>query len=356
MSEKQSMRKTKLDQLSQKLMILLAVLVVVCIGLFVWIWSLTSERQQLREEIELLKAAQDGMAGQVLPGAEPTEQPEDVNQPEAELEETPAKYFDIVPTGDDACTITGYSGKDLDVVIPKEINGQRVTKIGRSAFYGEKVTSVVLPEGVTEIEEYAFADCDKLIDVTIPETVVLIGDYAFDSCDKLASVAIPGSVAEIGDFAFNDCYKLQSVEFAEGLLRLGEKAFNNCRMKTVRLPDTLTDIGRGAFINCMFLTTVELPKNLTAISEEMFNQCLDLASIELPPTVVSIGSSAFSNCVRLKEAHIPDSVQEIGRDAFAECDSLVVFVSRDSYAAKWAMDNDIDREYGDDEALPTENN
>lgn len=352
MSEKQTMRKVKLDQLSRKLIILLAVLLVVCIGLFVWIWSLTAERQQLKDEIAWLKANQDGVTEQVTPEAEPTDHPENADQPENVLEETPAKYFDIVETGDNACTITGYSGKELDVVIPAMIDGRQVTRIGEMAFYGQKITSVVIPGGVVDIENRAFERCDKMISVTIPETVISIGDHAFENCGKLTNVSIPASVEQIGSFAFSTCDRLKSVEFAEGLKSIGEEAFKGCHMENISLPQTLEEIGRGAFLNCYWLASVELPKGLETISEELFAECYKLGRVELPDTVKTIGSSAFSGCVSMKEAVIPDGVESIGKDAFAECDSLVVFVSRDSYAAKWAMDNDIDREYVEMDSVP----
>lgn len=344
MSEKQ--RKQSETRLSQKLIILSAVLIVICIGMCVWNVSLLSDYRQMKKEnarlAEAVKPDETPVSpvqDEVKTGAEEEKEEEPV------LVETAARYFDMVATGEKTCTITGYSGRDVDVVIPAEIDGRRVTKIGEKAFYGLKVTSVVIPEGVVAIEARAFERCSKLTSVTIPETVVSVGAHAFESCSKLTSVSIPGSVVEIGDFAFNGCNQLKSVEFAEGLQRIGEEAFNACHMESIHLPDTLTEIGKGAFINCYFLKTAELPHGLTAISEEMLTDCINLTSIELPETVTDIGSSAFSGCTRLKEVRIPDSVTAIGKDAFAECDALVVFVSRDSYAANWAKDNGIDREY-----------
>lgn len=344
MSEKKSGQSGK--RVAQKWIILSAVLAILCICLAVWNVSLMAERRQLRDDMAALKAGtqQEETTPDPVPEKETTGS-EDEKEQEPALEETAARYFDMVETGENTCTITGYSGRDVDVVIPAEIDGRQVTKIGEKAFYDLKVTSVVIPEGVTEIEDRAFERCDKLTSVTIPETVAIIGAHAFENCSKLASVTIPASVTEIGDFAFNACMQLKSVEFAEGLQRIGEEAFNACHMESISLPDSLTEIGRGAFINCYFLKKVELPQGLTGLSEELFAECINLVSIELPETVADIGSSAFSGCARLKEVHIPDGVTSIGKDAFAECDALVVFVSRDSYAANWAMDNGVDREY-----------
>ena len=88
------------------------------------------------------------------------------------------------------------------------------TKIGYGAFRGTNLTSVTIPDSVTEIGSYAFYDCDNLTSVTIGSGVTEIGGYAFYGCTSLASVTIPDSVTEIGKYAFYGCDALTSVTFA----------------------------------------------------------------------------------------------------------------------------------------------
>ena len=124
-----------------------------------------------------------------------------VNQPAAAGEAIADELDYRIINGE--ITITGYSGKNMNLVIPKTIDGYPVTKIGRSAFYElEYLNSVVIPEGVEKIGYYAFADCNDLTNIIIPESVTTIGERAFKNCTQLKSITIPDSVSEIGNYAF----------------------------------------------------------------------------------------------------------------------------------------------------------
>jgi hypothetical protein len=72
-------------------------------------------------------------------------------------------------------------------------------------------TKLVLPEGITEINQYAFYDCDSLTSVEIPDSVIKIGYDAFSNCVRLTSVAIGNNVALIGQLAFFNCYRLVEI-------------------------------------------------------------------------------------------------------------------------------------------------
>lgn len=93
-------------------------------------------------------------------------------------------------------TITQYKGSGGDVVIPATIDGKKVTKIGYEAFYmgvsDDRITSVTIPNGVTEIGCCAFRFNYGLISIAIPESVVKIGDLAFDST-RISSVYFEGN-------------------------------------------------------------------------------------------------------------------------------------------------------------------
>ena len=114
---------------------------------------------------------------------------------------------------DGGVTITGYTGNSGDIVIPAEIDGKPVTKIGDDAFeWCTGLTSVTIPDGVTSIGEGAFTYCTGLTSVTIPESVTEIGSFAFADCTGLTNVTIPDSVTYIGSYAFNGCTGLASCD------------------------------------------------------------------------------------------------------------------------------------------------
>ena len=80
--------------------------------------------------------------------------------------------------------------------------------------YGNRFTSLVIGESVTQIGSYAFRNCSNLTNVTIPDTVTSIGSYAFYNCDGLTTIRIPSPVTSIGSYAFADCGYLRSVYVA----------------------------------------------------------------------------------------------------------------------------------------------
>ena len=92
------------------------------------------------------------------------------------------------------------------------------------SFRNQKLTSYVIPDSVTRIEDRAFSRCKSLVEVVIQNSVTSIGDRAFCGCKSLAKVVIPNSVTSIGDSAFrqdNFPYNLKQ----ELISRFGKKIF-----------------------------------------------------------------------------------------------------------------------------------
>ena len=92
-------------------------------------------------------------------------------------------------------TITGYVGVTKDVVIPSTIGGVPVKIIGTEAFRFKELTSIYIPEGVTDIENSAFG-INKITTLTLPESLIRIGDYAFIA-NKLTTLNLPNNVISI---------------------------------------------------------------------------------------------------------------------------------------------------------------
>lgn len=114
-------------------------------------------------------------------------------------------YGDLTYTIEDgSITISGCSASAKTVEIPTEIDGSPVTKIGATAFYGCKLTSIVIPEGITCIASGAFWHSKSLSDVTLPSTLETIESFAFNDCAALEQITFPKSVTYIGNSAFGD--------------------------------------------------------------------------------------------------------------------------------------------------------
>ena len=112
----------------------------------------------------------------------------------------------------DEAVISKYKGCDSYVEIPAFIGKNKVTKIGKEAFNcNTEVESVTVPEGVNEIEFYAFSKCKNLKNVTIPETVTKMGFGIFFGCISLEKVTLPEHLEEISQCAFDKCTNLKEV-------------------------------------------------------------------------------------------------------------------------------------------------
>lgn len=105
-------------------------------------------------------------------------------------------------------TITGYTGKATEVWIPARIQNVPVLGIGARAFYEKKISSVVIPEGVTFIECEAFLKCYDLNSVTLPSTIAMIEKGAFKYCYNIFTLSIPQSVTmlDVDDAEFERLY------------------------------------------------------------------------------------------------------------------------------------------------------
>jgi hypothetical protein len=269
----------------------------------------------------------------------------------------PEDYYYTVSCGQ--ATITRYIGSSREIVTPATLGGCPVIAIGRRAFSGPYLLSVVIREGVTSIGNNAFSGCSSLTSLSIPASVISIGNSAFEYCLSLTSVNIPGSVVNIGETAFASCRALTHVILADGVQNVGFAAFAWCSSLTsITLPDSLTGIGNSAFQGCTALTSITLPGGVANLGAFVFTNCTALtninvdpdnpyfmsaggimynksgstlvqypvgrpdASFMIPNVVTTIGDGAFAACMSLTSVTIPDGVTRIGDGAFYACTAL----------------------------------
>ena len=163
-------------------------------------------------------------------------------------------------------TITDYLGTERDVVIPGLIENLPVAKIGAQAFNNNNLTSVVIPDSVTELGFEAFMG-NSLTSVVIPDSVKVINQAVFMK-NNLTSVVIP-DLEIIGGGAFMD-NNLISVVIPDSVIYIDGNAFRNNNLTSVVIPDSVTDIGGGAFMDNN-LTSVRIPEGCN-IDEESFDE------------------------------------------------------------------------------------
>ena len=276
----------------------------------------------------------------------------------------------------DNSILTNYDNTcSKDVVIPSEINGTAITRIGRNAFKSKNLTSVFIPYTITTIGGgytytwssssssmvyvyYGAFSNNQLTNVTLEDTeehpsrLTTIEDYAFYN-NQLTSITIPSSVTTIGESAFYN-NQLISVTFVDDeehsscLTTIGESAFNSNQLTSVEIPSSITTIGLGAFKN-NYLSSITIRYNeqnpITRFDSRWYsigfphdkygcfylnhtdnsnltnydNTCSKDVVIpsEINKTAITrIGSNAFYGN-ELTSVIIPDSVTTIGENAFA---------------------------------------
>ncbi len=225
-----------------------------------------------------------------------------------------------------------------------------VTSIGVRAFsYCARLGRVTIPDSVTSIGDRAFNECGILKSITVSENnlhyssdksgVLFNKDITkliqYTTGSSVTTYNIPDSVTDIEAYAFSECDSLTSMTIPDSVTSIGAYAFSNCgSLTSITIPDSVTSIGDGTFYFCGRLTSMTIPDSMTSIGNSAFSGCNSLTSITIPDSVTSIGDSALSGCDSLKIIIIPDSVTSIGDNAFRFCDISDVYYTGSK--SKWA--------------------
>lgn len=175
----------------------------------------------------------------------------------------------------------------------------RFTELNMPPWYEQRdrITRVVLSDGVKNISPFAFYECKKLTSVYLPDSVLKIGRYAFANCEGLESIRFGPSLTTIESSAFHSCYKLVAVAFPYTLQSLGNQAFYRCEsLATVTIPPHLTKMGTSVFSYCKSLVRAEFSARLGTLPEWTFYGCEKLTEVILSDTVEELESYAFKNC------------------------------------------------------------
>ena len=243
------------------------------------------------------------------------------------------------------------------VTIPASIDKKKVTALGPEAFAGcDKITEVVIPNGVKTIGKGCFRDC-ALTKISLPASVETVGAGAF-ACKTLTSVSVNKNNKKFSSakgILFNKkqttlvCYpaaktgsytlpktvkKISSRAFAGSglttltldskgkLATIGEAAFAGSSLTGLTVPKTVTSLGADAFANCASLESVKLSAAITELPEGVFSGCEALTSVTLPKKLKSVGARAFAGCAALPGVTLPDDVTVIPEALFEGCAAL----------------------------------
>ena len=187
------------------------------------------------------------------------------------------------------------------------------------------------------ITDYTGSDTDVVIPAEIEGLPVIeIRMYAFYNSPDLASISIPDSITEIGEGAFQCCSSLTSISIPDSVTEIGLHAFHGCSSLTgihvnEHNPNYSSD-DRGVLFDKSKTTLIQapgaiadsytIPNCVNEIGYRAFIACSGLTSISIPNSVTKIGEFAFMGCSTLSSISIPDSVAEINHGAFMDCSAL----------------------------------
>lgn len=143
----------------------------------------------------------------------------------------------------------------------------------------EKITSVVIDEGITDIPKYCFSGCINLHTVKLPSTITRISSGAFINCYNLTNIDLPFGLRSINESAFANCKKLRQIHFSKNLLQIGGQAFCGCTsLESIELPSTLRRVGARSFLDCRSLKQISISANFCEDLERIFGN-IDLSLV-----------------------------------------------------------------------------
>ena len=205
-----------------------------------------------------------------------------------------------------------------------------IVRISKGAFSGNDIERVCLPEGLTHIETWSFY-LSKISKITIPNSVRYIGKNAFNSCSLLSSIFIPQNITDIKEGTFQGCSSLESITIPDSVKNIEKEVFYDCSsLSSIILSKSLCNIGESAFAYCSSLESITIPDSVKNIEKEVFYDCSSLSSIILSKSLCNIGESAFAYCSSLESITIPNSVENIEKEVFYDCSSLSSIILSES--------------------------
>lgn len=233
---------------------------------------------------------------------------------------------------------TPYSVEVLTIPSSVEYEGIicNVVSIGTKAFQNcTELRKITIPNSVTEIGDMAFYGCIGLTEVVIPESVISIGGSAYSGCTNMKTLSILGPISSMYT-AFDKLSSLESV-YIKDLAAWCQVSFwmrrnnplnyakhfyvNGVEINDLVIPEGVSVVS-DSFWGFQGLKSLTIPEGVTEIAACAFGECYNLTSVSIANTIKKIDYYAFRGCTALKQIFIPNSVTYMGDEVFKGCTNL----------------------------------
>lgn len=273
----------------------------------------------------------------------------------------PASDFAYTADGGEV-TITEYIGTSEHVLIPDTIDGLPVTALGHRAFYEKTVTTVVVPDSVTEIGAACFSGDNYLVSLKLPDGLKRLPPASLESCMRLYDFDLPQSLEKIYSSVFEFNYYLTHLTLPSSLTEIEQQNFiglyglqsltlaeDNAAFKLDETNGLLMTADGTRLLHCFSdivpAEEIILPEGVKIVDPFAFHYDYDVKRIVLPEGVETIGAMAFAMCPNLTEIVIPASVTDIGaldgldgRTGIISYKRNVIVTPEGSTAWNWAVE------------------
>ena len=273
----------------------------------------------------------------------------------------PASDFAYTADGGEV-TITEYIGTSEHVLIPDTIDGLPVTALGHRAFYEKTVTTVVVPDSVTEIGAACFSGDNYLVSLKLPDGLKRLPPASLESCMRLYDFDLPQSLEKIYSSVFEFNYYLTHLTLPSCLTEIEQQNFiglyglqsltlaeDDAAFKLDETNGLLMTADGTRLLHCFSdivpAEEIILPEGVKIVDPFAFHYDYDVKRIVLPEGVETIGAMAFAMCPNLTEIVIPASVTDIGalegldgRTGIISYKRNVIVTPEGSPAWNWAVE------------------
>ena len=224
-----------------------------------------------------------------------------------------------------------YLTKMTTIKLPNTITTINQYAFGVTNITGAGISSIVLPDSVKTLDNFAFTGCQSLKTVIFNDTLTTIGNSAFTGCKSLNNITLPNSLSSLGESVFNGCTSLSNVFIPDSITNIKYRMFYGCTaLKTFVMSNAVTTLGSQVFLGSG-ITNITLSENLTALLTSVFSGCKSLQTITLPAKISSIGDTCFSGCTSLKEIICQrNTAPTVTNSTFGTSDST--YTGRDTYS------------------------